>query len=42
MYEGDDENTHVHYPTVDVTELLEAKQPRTVCRVIEREGLDRQ
>lgn len=31
--------THVHNPAVDITELLEAKEPRTVCGVIEAVGL---
>ena len=31
--------THVHNPAIDITELLEAKEPRTVCGVIEAIGL---
>lgn len=31
--------THVHNPAIDITELLEAKEPRTVCGVIEAVGL---
>ena len=32
-------STHVHNPTVDVSEFFEAKEPRTVGGVIENEGL---
>ena len=31
--------THVHDSTVDISELLEAEEPRTVCGVIESERL---
>jgi hypothetical protein len=44
MERGDSEaggvgKTHVHDSAVDVAELLEAKEPRTVCGVIEGERL---
>src|SRR6266702_1106879 len=32
---------HIHDPTVNIAKLLEAKQPRAVCRVIENVRLPR-
>ena len=32
---------HIHDPTVNIAKLLESKQPRAVCRVIEDVGLPR-
>jgi hypothetical protein len=31
--------TNIHYAAVDVAKFFEAKQPRTVSRVIEGKGL---
>ena len=31
--------THVHNTTINVAELLQAEQPRAVCRVIEGKAL---
>lgn len=31
--------THVHHAAVDISELLEAEQPRALCRIIEDEAL---
>ena len=37
--ESESEDTHIHNPAVNVSELLEAEQTRAMSRIIEREAL---